>query len=52
MSSVLAIFVFSSDIVGLLSASLHTMVAHLLVSSKITADGESSAAILYLTHES
>jgi len=45
------IFVFSSDIVGLLSASPHTMVTHLLVSSKITADRESSAAILHLTYE-
>jgi hypothetical protein len=52
MSSVLAIFVFSSHVVGLLSASLRTMVTHLLVSSEITADGESSAAVLDLTNES
>jgi len=51
MSSVLAIFVFSSYIVGLLSASPRMVVTHLLVSSKITADRESSAAILDLTYE-
>jgi len=53
MSSVLTVFVFSSDIVSLESVSTYasSVSTYLFMSSEVTADGESSATILDLTNE-